>query len=227
MLIGITGLIGSGKSTIGNHLIDSYGFTRESFASSLKDAVAVLFHWDRNLLEGDTEESRSFRETPDPYWSEHLGGTITPRIILQEMGTEVMRETVHPDFWILSLMKKLQANTSDIVITDVRFPNEVEAIRKLDGFIVNVVRPPMPDWFLDVSDWNTLRRNNITPITSEEDVIFNLGTLGIHPSEYSLLVFGREIKYDYTIINYETLEDLKKKTDIMLSELKGNNNETK
>ena len=55
MLIGVVGLIGSGKGTVSDRLVEQHGYQKDSFAKSLKDAVASMFNWDRNLLEGDTD----------------------------------------------------------------------------------------------------------------------------------------------------------------------------
>ena len=69
MIIGIAGFQGSGKDTIADYLQNIYGFKRDSFASTLKDAVAAVFGWNRELLEGRTTESRQWRETVDPWWA--------------------------------------------------------------------------------------------------------------------------------------------------------------
>ena len=58
MIIGVTGFIGSGKDTIADYLCTQHGFKRISFAASLKDAVASVFGWDREMLEGTTKSSR-------------------------------------------------------------------------------------------------------------------------------------------------------------------------
>ena len=55
MLIGLVGLIGSGKDTVAERLVSHHGFVRDSFAQSLKDATASIFGWDREMLEGNTE----------------------------------------------------------------------------------------------------------------------------------------------------------------------------
>jgi dephospho-CoA kinase len=128
-LIAVVGLIGSGKSTVGRHISLKHGYQQTSFANTLKDSVSSLFGWPRFLLEGDTDESRIFREIVDEYWSQKLGRTITPRIVLQEMGTEVVREGFHADFWIHSLEKKLLRH-SNYVITDARFHNEIDWLPK-------------------------------------------------------------------------------------------------
>ena len=81
MIIGFVGTIGSGKGTAGE-ILAQRGFFTESFAAPLKDITASLFGWPRHLLEGDTQESREFRESKDPWWSERFGKDITPRYIL-------------------------------------------------------------------------------------------------------------------------------------------------
>ena len=72
MIVGICGLIGSGKDTIADHLVQDHNFVKISFADKLKDTVATLFDWDRTLLDGKTEQSRLWREQEDPYWSKEL-----------------------------------------------------------------------------------------------------------------------------------------------------------
>ena len=61
MIIGICGFIGSGKDTIADYLVNFHEFKRESFASSLKDAVSAVFGWNREMLEGRTKQSREWR----------------------------------------------------------------------------------------------------------------------------------------------------------------------
>lgn len=147
MIIGICGLIGAGKDTIADYLVNIHQFRRESFAGSLKDAVADIFNWDRELLEGRTKQSREWREQPDPWWSTRLGEPITPRAVLQLWGTEVCRRGYHDDIWIASLENKIRNSTDDIVISDCRFPNEIAAIKRAGGIVIRVVRGPEPAWF--------------------------------------------------------------------------------
>jgi cytidylate kinase len=78
MIIGICGFIGSGKDTIADYLANVRQFRRISFAGTLKDAVSAVFGWDRELLEGRTQQSRAWREQPDEWWSQRLGREITP-----------------------------------------------------------------------------------------------------------------------------------------------------
>jgi dephospho-CoA kinase len=56
MLVGVVGLIGSGKGTVADRLAQKHNFRKDSFAKSLKDAVSSMFNWDREMLEGKTDE---------------------------------------------------------------------------------------------------------------------------------------------------------------------------
>jgi len=148
MIIGICGFIGSGKDTAANYLVGWHGFRRDSFAGALKDAVAAVFGWDRELLEGSTLESRAWRETVDPWWAERLQMThLTPRWVLQYWGTEVCRQGFHDDIWIAALENRLRQRTGHTVISDVRFPNEITAIRNQGGRIIWVQRGALPEWY--------------------------------------------------------------------------------
>ena len=152
MIIGICGLIGSGKDTIADYLVNIHEFRRDSFAATLKDAVSAVFGWDRDMLEGRTRSSRAWREEPDEWWSQRLGREITPRWILQYWGTEVCRRGFDDDIWIASLENKLRNSPDDVVISDCRFPNEIEAIRAQGGHVIRVVRGPDPEWFSAARD---------------------------------------------------------------------------
>lgn len=145
MIIGMVGFIGSGKGTVGDYL-QQKRFVKESFAKPLKDAVAIIFNWPRHLLEGDTEESRKWRDQVDVFWSEQLGWEVTPRLVLQKMGTEAGRNVFGYPLWTASLINRLDIN-QNYVITDVRFENEIKAIRDIGGILVRVARGSDPEWF--------------------------------------------------------------------------------
>jgi hypothetical protein len=148
MIIGICGFIGSGKDTVADYLVNFHEFRRESFASTLKDAVAAVFGWDRTMLEGRTKEAREWREQVDPWWAERLAmPTLTPRWVLQYWGTEVCRKAFHDDIWIASLENKIRNSRDHVVISDCRFPNEIQAIKDAGGTIVWVQRGALPEWY--------------------------------------------------------------------------------
>jgi len=150
MIIGICGLIGSGKGTVADHLIDQHNFKKISFADKLKDAVAEMFDWPRHMLEGVTPQSRDWRERPDAFWSNELDSLITPRYVLQVFGTECMRQGFYDGIWVSLVKKKIQENpTTNWVIPDTRFPNEVDMIKSVGGQVWCIQRGENPQWFDD------------------------------------------------------------------------------
>ena len=153
MILGIVGLIGSGKDTAADYLVNSHGWRRDSFAAPLKDAVATIFGWDRDMLEGRTQQSRNWRECADPWWSDRLGREVTPRHTLQLWGTEVGRNAYHNDIWVASLENRLRKTTDNVVITDCRFPNEIEVIQRAGGRVVRIRRGEDPAWVQDALDY--------------------------------------------------------------------------
>ena len=142
MLLGIVGLIGSGKDTVAEHLVENHGYIRDSFAKSLKDAVASMFNWDREMLEGNTSSSRHWREQPDKFWSERFGKSVTPRWVLQYFGTEVMRGKMYDAIWIDSCLGRYRGQNT--VISDTRFVNEIKTIKAHGGKIICVKRGDLP-----------------------------------------------------------------------------------
>jgi len=194
-IIAVAGLIGSGKDTIADYLCTFHGFKRLSFASSLKDAVSSVFGWDREMLEGSTKSSREWREQVDPWWSERLNmPNLTPRHILQQWGTEVLRNRFHDDIWIASVENKLRMAQDDIVITDCRFRNELTAIKRVGGITMRVNRGPNPSWY-DIA----IQYNN-----GDSSKALTLYNLGVHASEYSSV----GLEYDHQIDNNSDLLQL-------------------
>lgn len=138
MIIGLCGIQGSGKDTVGSILINEHNFIKLSFAGTLKDTVAVLFSWPRDMLEGATEESRIWRETIDPFWAEKTGmNDFTPRKALQYIGTDLLRDHLCKDIWSAIVENKINMLIKEnpkinIVITDCRFTNEFNMLKKFN-----------------------------------------------------------------------------------------------
>lgn len=199
MILGVTGFISSGKDTIADYLCTFHGFKRLSFAASLKDAVSSVFGWDRELLEGTTKSSREWREKKDEWWSARLGREITPRWVLQYWGTEVCRNGFHQDIWVASLEYKLKTSKDDVVITDCRFANEVNAIKNAGGITCRVERGPKPLWYNDA-----VVLNNTNDKKKYEIAKNKIAEYGIHASEYSSV----GLNYEYYIDNNSTIDEL-------------------
>jgi hypothetical protein len=96
------------------------------------------------MLSMDSADLEELKDTE----LEFLGG-VTPRRLLQTMGTEWGRETIHPEIWIRILQEKIRVcwelGHNNIVITDVRFDNEAEMILEEGGVVFRVERPDSPE----------------------------------------------------------------------------------
>ena len=201
MIIGVTGFIGSGKDTVANYLTTFHGYKRISFAGTLKDSVAAVFGWDRDMLEGTTKSSREWREQLDLWWSKRLGiPELTPRWVLQQWGTEVCREGFHNDIWVASVENQLRKAKDNIVITDCRFTNEIEAIKNAGGITIRVERGEKPEWYDSAIAYNRGPNSNSLWSISKS----KLDRLKIHASEYSSV----GLQHDYYLNNNSTIDDL-------------------
>ena len=198
MIIGLSGLIGSGKNTAAHYLKRSHGFTQLAFADALKDTVGNIFRWPRHLLEGDTDESRIFRETIDQWWSRRLGiKNFTPRYALQHIGTDVFRQHFSDSIWILNVESKiadLQEHGYSVVVTDVRFPNEMSALRNLGARFLLISPAQKPAWY-DVA--RGLPSDNLTQ-----------GMRDLYPSVHANEYAWVQEQFDAEIVNSGTINDL-------------------
>lgn len=201
-VIGLLGFAGSGKGTVADILVDQYGYTKISIADSVKDVASVLFGWPRDLLEGDTKESREFRETKDLFWTRKLGYDFTPRMALQKIGTEAGREVFHPDLWIFTLEKKLEYSNR-IVIADTRFPNEIQFLKNKGAQIVTVTRGNYPEWYA----W-AVKQNRRELCYDHMQQYYP----DVHISEWARL----GTKEDYIIPNEGDLKDLEREVKLFL-----------
>lgn len=131
VLIGLIGKKGSGKDTTADFLTGRYGFIKRAYADPLKKVCKELF-----LLEDGQVHDPVLKEKIDPRWD------MTPRQMMQWMGTDIVRSQLGKDFWVrhMDMFRRLHP-TQDIVVTDVRFQNEADWITKNGGVLCRVNRP--------------------------------------------------------------------------------------
>ena len=136
-----------GKDTVGDHLVEKYGFCKLSFAEPLKEAATMIFGFSHAQL-----NSQAGKAAIDPFWG------FSPRVALQKLGTEAVRNVFGRDTWVRAAERRLQqrqreherrsvGNESEprIVFTDVRFHEEAKMIQRLGGQVWRIDRLGITD----------------------------------------------------------------------------------
>lgn len=253
MIIGISGKIGSGKDTVGNIIrfliqynrIVKEGYTTDQilhqeyidwnyqndlqyeedweikkFADKLKDIVCLLIGCTKEQLEDQNFKNSKLNSDWDNSY-----GIDTVRDLLQVLGTDCGRDTIHPDLWVIALFSDYKPSNFpssfpppstdrewDIscgfpnwIITDMRFSNELEAIKKRNGITIRVNKG------ISVRDEKTGKivgtiPNYLSTITIGEEINLN------HSSETAL----DNTEFDYIIDNNDTIEKLIEKVKKIL-----------
>jgi len=186
MIIGITGRAQHGKDSTGQVLVYEYDFTRYAFADQLKSMALVL-----NPFVESKYTLRLYQLVQDQGWDEAKKNPEVRRF-LQVLGTEAVREHLGEDAWVEALDKRLNDDglkrSDNIVITDVRFPNEAQYIKRNGGQLWRVKRGVLMD---DPETWDT----HVVP--------YDNGLGQDHPSE----VYVDTLEVDEEIVAV-TLEEL-------------------
>lgn len=129
IFIGLSGYVGSGKTSVSEWFIQNHGFKRASFADPIRKMLMGL---------GLTE-----KELRDPVLKEQPHKLLlghAPRYAMETLGTKWGREKMHPQFWIAQFALQT-ANMPFVICDDVRFQNEVEAITELGGKVYRFTVP--------------------------------------------------------------------------------------
>jgi hypothetical protein len=138
MLVGFIGKMGSGKTTACDFLVESYDFTKHNFKDALDRELVRLYPTVISRLSNDwpdVQMALKVKPTPDAI-----------RELKQVHGTEVRRGQ-DPDYWVNKWINYYMGFTSEanICVDDVRFHNEVDAIKRFGGVIVRVERTDVTD----------------------------------------------------------------------------------
>ena len=209
MIIGISGKMGSGKNTVADIIeklcLTNKGpkFEQKLFAGKLKTIASIL-----TGIRVSKFEDQEFKKTDLPNeWvyieNGYAARNMTVRDFLQKLGTEAMRDGLHENVWVNALMADYKwyvkewdelgnetvGEYPNWIITDMRFPNEMEAVVERQGITIRVVRPKPREMFL---------MNATTVIDTR---------IPEHPSETAL----DNAEFDYIIDNDGTLDELVEK----------------
>lgn len=188
MLIGLMGRKRSGKDSFASALIEDHGFARVAFADPLK---AALLRFDP-LMPTMTGAERLSSIVASHGW-EVAKGYPAVRKALQDYGV-VIRDEVDPEAWIRAAHRRIiAAPSAHVVVTDVRFPNEVRFIRQQGGLLVYIERPGLPD------DGDTHASETSTSAADADHVVYNTGSLEDLRLDAGLLMTQRLLQRSHEV----------------------------
>jgi hypothetical protein len=230
MIIGISGRIGSGKDTVGEIIqelcVSNYGpvFEIKKYAGKLKQMASLLTgipledfedqEFKKSYLgaEWGTVKSNPLNAVP-VFANVSFNESMSVRELLQKLGTEAIRDGLHPNAWVNALFADYKINRLSMsnsveeiskqpypnwIITDMRFPNEMEAVEERKGITVKVVR--------GCSECGGIGYHKLSCSKQYEKQ---------HPSETAI----DDAKFDYEIINDGSIKDLIEKVrQILITE---------
>lgn len=197
MIIGIHGKLRSGKDTVARLLSEKFielGFKtrKRAFADSLREVVEKIICVERKFVDDSySTQSLDFTEEQKNTYIPEFDLTIGQ--MLQHLGTETMRDHFNINVWVNSLwlnIKDIYENEI-VIVTDVRFINEVKFLRDTGCILINVEGKPTTQ-----TDESTRDKN--------------------HSSETSLDSFN---EYDFVIKNDGTLDELKNKINFISTQI--------
>lgn len=134
-IVGVAGRKRSGKDTFAERLVSEHGFTRVAFADTMREVALAL-----DPLVGFSTATRLSELVGSIGWER---AKLHPEVrrTLQRLGTDAGRNILGEGIWVDAAMRKVGAIDGPVVITDVRFPNEVDAVLKAGGNLVKIERP--------------------------------------------------------------------------------------
>ncbi|HRT02965.1 MAG TPA: hypothetical protein P5513_03400 [Candidatus Diapherotrites archaeon] len=208
---------------------------QKQFASKIKQIVALLINCDVKDLEDESFKNKilskewwtyklpndqllAYTDNNPDFINKYNLIKMTPRLMMQLIGTEGMRNIIHPNIWITSLFNDYKED-SNWLITDCRFPNEAKAIKDKGGILIRVNRligkivyviendQPFQNWYGVVESYNGNNFYNV--IDNDNDVVLvhknQITLLDDHKSETSL---DKYTEWDYIVDNNGTFKEL-------------------
>jgi hypothetical protein len=189
-IVAFAGRKQSGKTTcseflekIGNGIIYPYNSTKiYNFADPLKNDICInILGLTKNQCYGTDEQKNELVEC---YWENKQ---LTAREVMQMVGTDMFR-AMKNNVWSSATIRKIETdNPALAIVADCRFPNEVEAIKKVGGFVIKLTRNPhgsthSSETALDIDNYDQ----------SNFDLIIDNRTISIQQQNNILTLFLQE-----------------------------------
>lgn len=174
ILIGLAGKAGVGKTTIAQCFV-KWGYVQLSYATPLKTALAVLTGLPiEHFIDSELKEIKI------------PGLDISPRTLMQKIGTECIRNMIHPNFWIWKMRHSISAHSDrDIIIDDIRFENEAQLIRNNGGIVIHLTRS-------FISPTKHTKHKSERPLEHyKNDIIINIQESPELTAKYIILIYNK------------------------------------
>lgn len=169
MIIGIMGQKFNGKDTIADYICKTYHFKKLAFATVLKSVCTLIYNLSHTQLNSNDKETVDLRYNK------------SPRQIMQDIGQKL--KELDPDIWINHLNEERKKTSKNIVISDVRFQNEVDYINKNGGIIIKVINPRIFSNDTNISETELLSNINYNVLvindSSKQELYYKLDTIMI------------------------------------------------
>lgn len=221
-IICLAGKAKAGKDSAGEVLVKKHGFTRLALADPLRELCSSVFKMDFNeFLDQDKKDKemprvmldyhhidkirtyveanwgfpidREARENMEEYYGQEFN---TPRDILRCVGTNLLRNNIRDDIWVVLAMSKIKEIGAKIVITDCRFENEREIFGRAGALLVLIKRH---------DDGESKEHEFDLGMDKDYDVVFtNNNTLNVFTSSVDTwYVIMREELQNYRVFKHE------------------------
>lgn len=212
-LIGLGGALRAGKDAVGDHLVDKHGFQKLGMSDALNEALLVLNPW---IISPHYARPLRYQELHDLVGYVEAKKNPEVRRLLQVLGTEVGRKMISEDVWVGIAERKISrllGSGQSVVITAMRFPNEIEMLDRLGGFSVWVERDAERR-VEGLATGGVLRTPEkvLTPVSGA--CVSAESTISTHASENSV----DKSMFEYFLSNNGSLEELYSKTDALLDD---------
>src|SRR5690606_10137132 len=141
-VIGLYGYAGSGKDTVGHTLESLKGYARAAYADPLRQAAEEINPYIPEPLDAGAPHGWRRGLIKRHGWRGAKDGNPWVREFLADLGNAI--RDLDPDFWVRLAEERIRwllVDSPGVTVTDVRFPNEYESIKRLGGVMVRVTRP--------------------------------------------------------------------------------------